>query len=82
MNNQSKLYVGLVGCGLDVGLLLGRDAVEDERAVHVDFNLSEVEGAELQLHGDADEDVERDMPCLLAFLRRLLQPGAEAVAAP
>ena len=49
--------------------------------MHVDFNLAEVEGAELQLHGDADEDVEWDVPGLLALLQRLLQPGAEAVAA-
>lgn len=67
-NCESKLYVGLVGCGLYVGFLLGRDAIEDERAVHVDFNLAEVDGAELQLHGDADEDVERDVPGLLALL--------------
>jgi len=52
----------------------------DERLTVATWNP--IEGAELQLHGDADEDVERDVPCLLAFLQRLLQPVAEAVAAP
>ena len=77
--NGSELYVALVGGGLDGGLLLGRDAVDDERAVHVDPHLPDVERAEPQRHGHADEHVERHVPFLLALLQRALQPRPEAV---
>jgi hypothetical protein len=78
---ELKLYVGPVRGGLDVGLGLGREAVEDERAMHVDLDLAEVEGAEAQRDGHADEDVDGDVAGLLALLERLLQAGSEAVAA-
>ena len=80
-DRSDELYVALVSGGLDGRLLLGRDAVNDESAVHVHPERGRLGFLELQLHRHGDVHVERHVAFLLALLERALQAGPEPVPA-